>query len=442
MKPSTATLLLGAIAILGAPAAHAESNTPEQAPGQSSSAASNSDTTDPALKALKDSTARLTAEKDYLDAQTAKATAQTNLLKAQGGVVTPSADTGKSEINGDHLPKAEATLLASRAGLAAGSAIRRELEPVFTAGIRDRPVLVITGRDQLSDGTLTEFEVKRGALTFQLKDLHSRYARLAQAYPPLKPSKADVEESEGRFALLPALTGASVMLDSLTKLGSFFATEYKFGSVDIQTTPEMYAAAVLRSFRDSDVHPRFYVTTSLASGEAAKLVEDLRPLQDGYAQAVADHAEATKVAADRRAQAADDSKNTAALIAGAQAYEAFAASAAKVIASTESFMTDLLSGTSEKPAPIIRVAQERKVRRLVEENALVLLIQGEGLGAYYTKKNLWTFLGGPPLYSMGGANVTYSLYEAQDGLVLADGVIPVHGGYGSIRAVSRMFPAK
>ena len=46
-----------------------------------------------------------------------------------------------------------------------------------------------------------------------------------------------------------------------------------------------------------------------------------------------------------------------------------------------------------------------------------------------SKKNLWTALGGMPLFHMGGAAVSYRLLNGTDGTVAAAGVVPVHGGY-------------
>ena len=57
------------------------------------------------------------------------------------------------------------------------------------------------------------------------------------------------------------------------------------------------------------------------------------------------------------------------------------------------------------------------------------------LGAYYTKKNLWTFFGGMPYRVMGGVIVSYVSVNGANGEIAKAGYQAAHGGYKKISEV-------
>lgn len=454
MKRASVTLLAGAVGALVASQALAQASTPDGDVGQPASPAASAPAGAPASadEVIKEQT-KLTeifkAKEAASKADEAASKAKQAAIEAEKAAkaAKDGAVTGQTAIQGTiqvgEGPKAEALLLASRGAISAAKIIRADLETVFRQDTyKDRPVLIATSSAQLSSVTLTAFDVRRQTLKRQLDGAHARFNEL--------PDKAQLEaliqapetprEGADRSALAVA-SAVSQGLDVASKLASYFKADYTFGQLAVKTAPDLYANAIVRSFRDSDVHPRFYATTHMTAGQVAGLVTDLGALQDAYALVARDHAFALKAAADLRAAAAEDKSRAGKLLSEAAGYEAFAAGAGKLLEATDGFLTALFTETADKPAPIVQVAKEREIQRLVAANGLVLLVSGEPAAAYFTKKSLWTSIVGAPLYTMGGANVVYSLYDAATGYVVTDGVVPVHGGYMNVRDVQRMFPA-
>lgn len=56
-------------------------------------------------------------------------------------------------------------------------------------------------------------------------------------------------------------------------------------------------------------------------------------------------------------------------------------------------------------------------------------------GGYYTKKNLWTFLGSMPFYVMGGAIVSYLEFDGKSGEVIHAGQFTIHSGHDKVSKV-------
>ena len=390
-----------------------------------------------ALKAMYDAqTAAYQSKKAMYDAEAAARTS------SNGAVTGQTAITGTVQAGADG-PKAEAVLMVSRAALSAANKVRDELTPVLSVEpYKSQSVLIITSEDQLASAASATFDIRRAVLKAQLDAAHARFLLVvSQDYVP-PPARPAAHGNQNRFAFLPALSVADEVIGDITKIGSWFQSDYSFGQVTVDTTSDLYAAAIVKSFQDGRIHPSFYSATHIVTAEVPNLIADLTALQTSYTQAVTDQTIATKAALDRRAQAADDKPNSTKLLAAAGRYEAFAASTGKIIDACDAVMTALFTETADKPAPIVKIAQEREVQRRLSGNPIVLLVTGKPVAAYYTKKNLWTFLGGPPLYTMGGANIEYKLFEPGSGLVVAYGVVPEHGGYRSVDKVESLFAGK
>lgn len=453
-KLSSAACVLSAIVVLGAPAAFAQTPTPDPAAGQSSTSSTSSGQEGATPDAVADLVKLYADQKKVSDAQKAALESEKGVIDAATALKTAKDGTVKGQTtipggaSGDP-PEAEALLLTSRAARSAAKIARGDLEAVFRQpAYGERPVLVITSTDQLTSATLTAFEVRRGMLNHQLDGAQARFDRIYREAELRKLLASKVKAQGGRSgagekgrSFWAAAAVFDKGLDIGSKLVSYFKTDYTFGKITVETVPEIYANAIVRSFRDSDIHPRFYTTTHLSSGEIQGLVADLQALEDSYARAAELKAKAAAYATALRARAADDKANAGTLNALALQYDAFAATTGKVLDTTEAFVTALFAGAAEQPAPIQRIARERELQRLVKQNALVLLVTGKPVAEYYTAKSLWNSVFGPPRYVMGGANVAYSLYEASSGYVVTQGVVPVHGGYRNVRDVERLFPA-
>jgi hypothetical protein len=123
----------------------------------------------------------------------------------------------------------------------------------------------------------------------------------------------------------------------------------------------------------------------------------------------------------------------------ARLYEQGASVLRKAIAKSEEFIWALSVPDDKGVAPITKIAQERAIcAELNKEDTLALVVNVRAsVGGYYTKKNLWTFLGGQPFYVMGGVVVTYCLVDKR-GQVIKAGLVPVHGGYAPVQEVAHM----
>jgi hypothetical protein len=96
----------------------------------------------------------------------------------------------------------------------------------------------------------------------------------------------------------------------------------------------------------------------------------------------------------------------------------------------DSLITSLTTKDANGVFKIDKVIEQREIQNSLAAGELVLFLKtNAAVGGYYTKKNLWTFLGGMPFYTMGGAVVSYSLIDGPTGAVKLAGVVTRHGGY-------------
>lgn len=103
---------------------------------------------------------------------------------------------------------------------------------------------------------------------------------------------------------------------------------------------------------------------------------------------------------------------------------------AAVIALFDGFVASLSTPDGSGTAPVASLAQESAIHAALRTDAAVLLLKLESSGGgYLIKKNLFTGLGRMPMYTMGGATVSYVLLEGVSGRVLAGDVVPVYGGF-------------
>jgi hypothetical protein len=113
-----------------------------------------------------------------------------------------------------------------------------------------------------------------------------------------------------------------------------------------------------------------------------------------------------------------------------------AAAVKAVVTRAASFIAALGTADANGVLPIIKVVQQKAICDALSGDSTYMLAVDvrAATGGYYTKKNLWTFFGGLPLFAMGGAIVTYQLLDKK-GALYASGLVPRHGGYQSVRRV-------
>jgi hypothetical protein len=362
-----------------------------------------------------------TAEKARLEAQ--KAVAQVAL-----GLVTGStAFTGAVEAKPD-AGKGEATLLASRAIKCAAATIAEAIKD----DISSKRVVLMQGAEAPQFANYRQFLLQ--------EDLIAQIFAAAQNEANRLSSEGDrITGSSSTRALssaLPALSAAEVVLNAVTKLGSYFMSNYEIGGITLTPDGEQLVSAVARKLSGAAarVLPARVVPQANDFAAMVKKIAGATIDADSLATAQDAKAEAAKVRAESAA-APDKAK----LLNAVKLHEQGAAVLRKAITKSEEFISALSVPDAKGVAPITKIALERAICvELNKANALALVLDVRAMvGGYYTKKNLWTFLGGMPFYVMGGAVVTYYLVN-NAGEVVKAGLVPVHGGYAPVQEVVHM----
>jgi hypothetical protein len=411
---------------------------------QTELAAANSQQPDPDVIASTAEKAHLDAQKGVLDSRKALADAQrgADLAAAQAaiGTVAGGGIEGTVTVKSD-AGKGEATLLAARAIVLAAADIAKRVKPVATG----RRIVVQSGMDAPQFASYRQFLLQQALLLRAFDTAQQEAIRLEQqavALEALPPRAAAALP-------IPPLTEAGVLIDAVTKLGSYFLSNYEIGGIAL--TPDTAqllasAAAALLSEGATDVVVLDRAVPRTADfDDVVKAVADKTIAVDSKAGALAAKAQQ---ATERSQQYETDA--LARLQQAAKLYAQAAGLLRSAIAKAQDFISGLATVDTKGIALITKVAQEKAVcdaltkttepseGRPAESAALLLMLDVRAaVGGYYTKKNLWTFFGGMPFFAMGGAVVTYTLLDS-GGVIKAAGLVPVHSGYAKVDKVEQL----
>lgn len=421
MRGKPSTVVLCAAFMAWAPAALC------QTPGPTGPAAPATDWA-AVEQAYKAQAAAAQAAEAAAKAKTAQYEAENAAAKASVGTVTGQTNvTGAVTLNPD-AGKAEALLLVTRASKKAADLIRAELhwgkDPM--AG---KDILLVSSMDELSTSDAMLFNVQEKQLTAAMTRARGLYEEAVKQDIVIKAGKGGQDSGGER-----SLTQVGATVDALAKLGSYFQNDYAFGGVGVTAPTDLMLYALAEAYQDVPGGPRFLRPSSQTAFNLDGIltrVGTLQALADGIAAAQ----EVAKARAIELHKADDDRAGPA-----ARRYELFDASATKALAAYATFANTLVAVEAGKSPLVVRIASQTALHaRLTDPNQLVLLLSEKQVGAYYSKKGLWTFLGGPPLYTMGGTAVAYSLFEPATGRMVRAGAVATHGGYQSVRRVEHLF---
>ena len=404
-------------ALLAATAAHAQQNGDANPPGSAGSGATTpSDPIAQATAEANEKAALYTAQAAASNAQKSAIDAKLEAAKAGLGSVTGLQTTGGESVT-PGTPLAEGTLLVSRAALMAADDIAKNLG----TSVNGREVLILTDISQLSTSDAMQFDLQFDALTAAAAEADQACDEAISAAP--RPTK-----STSRFAL--GLIGPAV--DAVAKLATYFQTDYTFASVQVTEPSNLTAAAVAGAIKSKASGTTVVVPANLVAFDASGVMPDLRRLSSAYLRLAGKDA---KVKALSQSLKKDNPDASAVL-------DAADGEATKALSQYDTFIAALTGSPQNNAEPAIsRIVRQRAIQRhLSPPNVLVLLVVDQQVAENYTKKNLWTFLGGPPLYTMVGVSDTYVLFDPHTGGVITAGVIPKHGGYKSVDAVQKLFP--
>jgi len=382
-----------------------------------------------ALKAQYDAQkAAYEAEAAAANARAATIAAQQRAEQAKFGTVNgQTAITGTTTTTAG-TAKPEAILLSSRSTRLAADQAVAEIQK--SRAIRDtsREVIVLTDMADLSTSELSVFNFQAQRLTTLLASADTAVVNALRTARVPKPP----EDNQDRF-----FTAAGAVLDLTSKLGSYFQTDYAFSGVEFTDPSNLTAGAIVGALRVAYPLPQdgaaglvILSPGTLLPGDVGPLIQQLAPADSAYRSVVGNTAVAKAWAESIRAK---DPK-------GAAALDDAIALAGRATTAWETFLGQLVTTTGTDAPPLVRVLRQTKLRTHLKTEPLIVLVTTQKAAAYYTKKNLWTFLiASPPLFTAGSTSLVYMVIDTKTDSVLASGAIAKHGGYKSVGGVERLF---
>ncbi|MDV6333068.1 hypothetical protein [Asticcacaulis sp. 201] len=214
--------------------------------------------------------------------------------------------------------------------------------------------------------------------------------------------------------------GAAV--DNTAKLLSYFNASYGFGTISSvdPASAELprYLAQALKSVNPDASLPisqKIYFPSAIIPTDLDLIASDLRTLQSDYASMSA-------ASASYKDKSATLKKlNTPAALMVAVQYDAADAAASKAMTTYDALLTWLTTKDDAKVPNIVKVIKGKKVAATAGADGMVLSVSAHGVAANYTKKDIWSVFGGPPLWVKGGVIVSYQLVVLSTGEVVASG---------------------
>ena len=381
-----------------------------------------------------------TAEKERLDARKGTLEARKALSDMQKQADLSAAQAAIGTVAGSNIEgsvtvkqeggKGEATLLASVAVVTAAVWIDKALGKKLDG----KRVVMMQGGKAPQFANYRQFLMQQNLLSrlfdkstgaMEAGRLEQEAKRLAA---PSAPRPAELES-----AAIPVVTVAGVAIDAIAKLGSYFMSNYEIGDIAVAADVEELVSAVAGRILERNIEvilPGRRIPQVSDFSDAIQKVVDNVAAADKTALRLDDEAKL----ATALSQA--DAARSARLQQAAKLYDQGATLLRNVIAKADEFIAGLGAADAKGVLLITKLAEEQSIcNELAKDNALVLVLNLRvAVGGYYTKKNLWTFLGGMPFFAMGGAIATYALVD-KDGKLVASGLIPVHSGYEAVNKV-------
>ncbi len=402
-----------------------------------------------ALKALADSHKALadsTKAADLAAAQ-AKIGSVAGLAGGPTGTIATKPDAGKAE--GMLLFAAAIQETADRIAAAVRSAVKDKADHnaaaigLHAVGI---PIVLLNGVEPQTFANQQQLVVRMEALVLMFKSAADRHeeAMTRNARPDQPVQKAALGDlapdlSGPSSSLAPPLTIAGAAIDALAKLGTYFQSDYEIGGAAVTVDKELLLSAVagaLASRGQRVLLPNRRLQPLDAF--ATLLSEPMALATRAQGQLIEVQAQATRTRSSIAADATADQRKSAEE--RAQSCDVAAVSLTKALAQWDDLIASLIAADATGVLFGAKVLVEQALHSaMATPQTLVLMIDTRSAaGGYYTKKNIWTFLGTMPFWAMGGAVCTYWLIDPREGIVVAAGEIPVHSGYLKVSEVETL----
>ncbi|MGO4552080.1 hypothetical protein AB4059_13410 [Lysobacter sp. 2RAF19] len=370
------------------------------------------------------------AQEAAYKAQEAAANAESAMITAQQKAFGAKyAVDGQTGIAGDvtlgvGTGKPEAIILVSRSALDSADTIYARLKPSIEAR-PNQSLLVLTAPSDVEAPDAVLFDIKVTLIENAFKLAQAKFKSASDQDPGTGKEEGKPGPRMVGISKLGAITGG------LSKLGSYFLSNYTFQAIDSATYPAVSVADHIAGKAKQDFPTRLVQVSGHLLPRDAKLI--LEPLARLDAQALEVASEQT-IATARAAKLREAGKELA-----AKRYEASDAVATKALEAYNALVDAVAADPkAANITPLFaRILRQKKVLVATEANALVLSMDGASAAQLYSKKNLWTFFGGPPVYTTGASTISYALIDPASDGIIASGHVAVHGGYHSIREVQK-----
>ncbi len=373
------------------------------------------------VAAAKAATELANAQKAAADAQKAQSDASAAAFKASIGEVPASGFTG-SVTAGAGTGDIEAALLAARAVKKATATIAAAVRAAAPGGGR----IVALGVSEIpAFQNHVAYKTQLGIVRLAL---NSAITASQSAAPP----EGVRTEAPG----VPLLGGAGLVLDGVNKLLGYLRTDYTYAGVTVEAS-DLVALTEVTNLLAKGTPAYQVIVPAIFNAKAvvdagAFLIADLTTLA-ATRQLAEGLAKKHDAEVDGLSKAAADEKDPAKkllLQRDAQRRKALAEGLRGATALFDAWFTKLTTADDKGVVGLVTIAKERAIVDQLGGGAKLLAVKVQKAGGgYMTKKSLWSFFAGAPLYHMGGAAVTYALLDGTTGEVASAGVVPVYGGY-------------
>jgi len=331
--------------------------------------------------------------------------------------VPESGYTGDIKV-GDKAGGVEASLLAARAVNLAASKIMKRIG--HKAG---DSIVLYAGSDLPDFQSLIAFRAQCQTIGTTLDDALGKLdAPQANAQALLGPRVEFVS---------PAMIGAG--LDAANKILGFFRTDYSIQGVTVTADDLLLINALAGDLTDKGVKvrlPALYNASALL--DDSPIITQLGSLTSERValQQKVDLASSTVEALSTAAGKETDPAKKAQKVDAAAKLKTASDQGKVTVSLYDGFLTKLTTPDDKAKLPLAAIIQQDAVRSALKggANLMTAKISSAG-GTYYTRKDLWSFFGRMPFFTMGGVVANYSLFKGETGVILSAGAIPLDGGF-------------
>jgi hypothetical protein len=365
------------------------------------------------VKVAKDLADSLTA---VANAQKAQSEAELAALKSKIGDFAGSGGSGAVEMSSG-AGSAEAMLLGA-------SALQR-VAAQFAASIAkaDPADIVLCASGNVPDfGALLAYQA-------QFLGLGELFRSATETAPPSAFQQAGVQAE--------SLAAVGLGLDAVSKLLSFAKTDYKFAGIDLTSSDSMLVQALagLLKLKGRRVFvPALYQPGALAGENPMLANATLATTWSQQARAYRQRYLAAQQSLETQVAAAPGDVALKARLDQAKSGVATWQLACDAI---DPWLKQVSSADDKGNPPLATVLRQSEIRDRLNAGAMLLIVQLHKIaGSAYTKKNLWSSLGGTPFYVMGGVVAGYLALDGKTGATIDSRMLPLHGGYCSVNDVA------